>query len=212
MIPQNAWLWRSVGLTLESSRGLGEIETPLQKGTHNISHVLGPRAETVIWREPGLDLLSYLGISPREAGGNWSSPWGHRHWQKPFWGAHFTTWILVQEPFWNPPSSLLTSGPSSAPIQQSVGISSGTPQAKELTGCGHSPTHQQRGCLKTSWAHRHPWTLLCPPGGPGPSPTHQCTGSRTRTSRILQPGTWIHPLVRRLQPQNLKHHPQATLL
>lgn len=31
----------------------------------------------------------------------------------------------------------------------------------------HGPTRQ---------SHSHPWTVPCPPEGPGPGPTHQCTG------------------------------------
>lgn len=31
--------------------------------------------------------------------------------------------------------------------------SAGMPQAKQLTGWGHSHTHQQTGCIKSSWAH-----------------------------------------------------------
>ena len=43
------------------------------------------------------------------------------------------TWCW-QVPFWNPPSSLLASGPSSIPAYQPVGTSPGMPEAKLLNG------------------------------------------------------------------------------
>ena len=95
MSPQNVWLWRPVGLTFSRPRGLWEIETPLLEGAHKISHVLGPRARAVIWKEPGSYPSADLGESTGQAGDNWSSPWGHRHWWQLFWGACSTMWTLV---------------------------------------------------------------------------------------------------------------------
>ena len=69
-------------------------ETSLFKG-HKISHALGPRAEVVIWKEPGSHLPDNFDESPREARGNWSSPWGHRHWCQWFWEACSTMWTQV---------------------------------------------------------------------------------------------------------------------
>ena len=51
-----------------------------------------------------------------------------------------------------PPSSFLAS--------QTVSASDGMPQAKHQARQGHSPNHQQAGCLKT------PWALNCPGHGP----------------------------------------------
>ena len=34
---------------------------------------------------------------------------------------------------------------------------------------GHSPTHLQKGCLITLWAHSHPRTGTCPPESLYPS-------------------------------------------
>ena len=67
-------------------RAVGNRDSTL-KGTHKISHTPETRAETVIWKEPGSDPPADLEESPREAGGNWHSPWGHRHWWQSFWGA-----------------------------------------------------------------------------------------------------------------------------
>ena len=124
------------------------------KGHHKISHVLGPRAEAVIWKESGSDpptdlenllerqkaTLAHLGDidTGRSHFGELVLPCGHWCWHSPFR---------------NPPSSLWTSGPSPTHAHQPIGTSTGTSQAKQLNGQGHSPTHQQTGCLKTLWAH-----------------------------------------------------------
>ena len=68
-------------------------KTSLFKG-HKISHALGPRAEVVIWKEPGSDLPDTFDKSPREARGNWSSLWGHGHWKKPLLRVCCPTWTL----------------------------------------------------------------------------------------------------------------------
>ena len=62
---------------------------------------------------------------------------------------------------WNPPSSLLASGPSTTPTHQYVGTSTGMPQTKQLTGWRQSTTHQQIGCLKNP-----PEPLATPGHGP----------------------------------------------
>ena len=72
--PQNVWLWRPLELIFGRARGLWQINSPFLKGTLKISHTLGPRAEAVIWKEPRSDTLANLGETPREKGGNWSSP------------------------------------------------------------------------------------------------------------------------------------------
>ena len=82
-----------------------------------------------------------------------------------------------QAPLWNPPWSLLDSEPSPALAQQPVDTNTGMPQANQLTGQGHSLTHQQTGCPKTP----------DPIAAPGHSPTHHCTGTRPGTPRALQP-------------------------
>ena len=56
MSPQSIWLWKTSRAYFRESQRPGEIETQLLKGSHKISHVLGPEAEAVISREPGLDL------------------------------------------------------------------------------------------------------------------------------------------------------------
>ena len=93
--PQKVWLWRPMGLTFRRARRLWERETPLLKCEHKISHTPGPRAEAVIWKEPGSDPPADVGEAPGETGGDWSSLWGHRHWWHPFWGACSTMRTLV---------------------------------------------------------------------------------------------------------------------
>ena len=81
----------------------------------------------------------------------------------------------------------------------------GRPQAKQLTRQGHSPTYQQTGCLMT------PWTQPCPPEGPGPSPTHQCTGTGPGTTRDLQPET-LGPSSSKQQADTSPRNPWALAL
>ena len=122
-------------------RGLLETETSLLKGVHKMPPALRHRAEAVIWKKPGLDPLEQ---PPGDTGGNWNSPWGHRCWWQPIWGAHATTRALVIE------SAILESflpGPGPGPTHQPVSTRTGTPQAKLLTG-GHSLTHQQTSSLR----------------------------------------------------------------
>ena len=138
--PQNIWLWSPVGLILGSPKGLGEIEASLLRGTCKISQALGPKAEAVIWKEPGSDLHADLGEFPGEAGGNWSSSTdtdtGSIHFgELILWCGHWC-WQVT---FWNPPSSLLASGPSPVLTHQPVGTSTGMSHAKQLTRQGNSP-------------------------------------------------------------------------
>lgn len=39
---------KAIGAYFRRSRGVWEIDIPLLKGTHKISHILGPRVEMVI--------------------------------------------------------------------------------------------------------------------------------------------------------------------
>ena len=59
-----------MGLTFGKARGVWEIQTPLLKCSHKISHNLGTRVETVSGKELGWDAPADLGEPPREAGGN----------------------------------------------------------------------------------------------------------------------------------------------
>ena len=56
-------------------------------------------------------------------------------------GEYSLVWALLEAAIFSP-----TLGPT----QHLLGSSAGTPQAKELTGWEHSPTHQQTGCQKSS--------------------------------------------------------------
>ena len=131
------------------------IETPLFKSAHKMSQLLRPRAE--IWRAWS-DLPSNSGESPREATGNGSSPWGHRHrwwaFQEPLLPCGHWCW---RASFWNPPSSLLASRwPGLA--QRAVDTNTRMPQVMQLTG--QNPTYQQTGCPTNFWPYS------CPGHGP----------------------------------------------
>ena len=58
--------------------------------------------------------------------------------------------------------------------------------AKQLTGWEHNPTHQQTGCLKTSWAHSHlhthplTWPCLLEAQDPAPFTSGQAPAPPTR--------------------------------
>ena len=65
-------------LTLKSARGLWDIESPLLKDAHKISHVPGPKTEAVTGKDPVSDRPVDLRETPRGEGDDWSSPWGHR--------------------------------------------------------------------------------------------------------------------------------------
>lgn len=54
---KNIWLWRPIWLIFWRSKELWEIETLLWKGAHKIFYDLGPKAEAVIWKEPGHQLI-----------------------------------------------------------------------------------------------------------------------------------------------------------
>lgn len=130
---------------LQAPRKLRKI---LLKGSHKTSHVPGPRAEPVIWKKPGSGLPAYLRKPPEH---RWEATEFHPgtqtlHWWKSFWGVHSTTWTLIQERFWSLPSSLLNlrTQPCLYPI-----ASSGTPQIKELTGCGKAPPTSREAALRT---------------------------------------------------------------
>ena len=59
-----------MGLEYRSSTGLGETETPLSEGAHQVSCALGSRT-----KKPGPDLLGGLGGSPGEVEVGSGSQW-----------------------------------------------------------------------------------------------------------------------------------------
>ena len=71
-------------------------------------------------------------------------------------------------------SELPISAPRAGPIQQPTGSRAGTPQAKQQARQENNPTHQQTGCLNSSWAYSHlktsPLTWHCPPEEKDPAP------------------------------------------
>ena len=79
----------------ETQRAVGNRDFTLKgEDLHKISHIPGPRAETIIWKEPESDLCADLGKSGKERG-TWSTALGHRRWWQPFWGAQSTMWTQV---------------------------------------------------------------------------------------------------------------------
>ena len=73
MVSQNICLWRLAGLNLGRVRGPWEVDSTL-KGAYKISHAPGPRAEAIIWKQPGSEAAADLGEPPREARGSWTHP------------------------------------------------------------------------------------------------------------------------------------------
>ena len=54
------WQEGPVGLVHRNSTGLGEMETPLLKGTHRLSCALGPRVKQRLHRNLGQTCLQFL--------------------------------------------------------------------------------------------------------------------------------------------------------
>ena len=73
---------------------------------------------------------------------------------------HLCEYLLKQTSSW-----VVSTRPG--PTQQPVGFSAGMPQVKQPTRLEHSSICQQTGCLKSSWAHRHPLTQHCLLHSPG---------------------------------------------
>ena len=76
----------------ESQKAVGNRDSTPEGGTHTLTHsrIQGRSNLTAAWVRP--DCRSWE--PQREAGGNRSSPWGHRHWQQPCLEAPSTTWTL----------------------------------------------------------------------------------------------------------------------
>ena len=76
----------------ESQKPMGNRDSTPKGDTHNLTHS----------RTQGRSNLKAAWVTPncrswepgREAGGNCSSPWGHRHWRQPFLEAPSTAWTL----------------------------------------------------------------------------------------------------------------------
>lgn len=79
--PEHLAFWASRAYFRES-QGAGENKDFTLKGHTKSDTFPGPRTEEVIWEEPGSDVPTNLGESPRELRGNWSSPW-QRHCHRP---------------------------------------------------------------------------------------------------------------------------------
>ena len=82
------------GLLLGKPEGYGKQRLH-SEGRHKTSPTPGPREEVVIRREPESELPDGPGAPPGEAGGNQSSPWGHRHQQQTIRGTGSTVKTLM---------------------------------------------------------------------------------------------------------------------
>ena len=122
-----------------------------------------PGKEAVTPQETGPDLLATIGGSSAEVGAavahcrDKDTAGGSS-------GEYSLVWALLEGTI---------SCPRPGPTQQPVGSSAGTPWAKQLTGQEHSPTHQQKGHLKSSeptalWTC--PLSRPCMPQGQDPAP------------------------------------------
>ena len=136
--PQRIRLWRPVGFDCRTSTGLGETETPLLEGTHEVVRVAGPRGKEQ-WPHSRLNqtyllmlegLLKRWGVAVAHRG---NKDTGSRSSEK-----SSLTWALLESAI--------------SPTKEPVGSSAGSPQAKQLTGREASPTHQQTSRLKFYWA------------------------------------------------------------
>ena len=167
------------GLLSGDPEGYGNRDSTLKEHTQNLTVV---ETQSKKLKRAWWDLPSNCGESPREATGNGSSSWGHRHrwwaFQEPLLPRGHCCWWAS---FWNPPSSLLAS-PWPGLAQRAVDTNTRMPQVMQLAG--KNPTHQQTGCLKTFWpyscpghgpAHKmgqdiapHSIAQILDPGPPGP--------------------------------------------
>ena len=129
------------------TKGFWEIKTPHLKQCTEIFHTetQGKRSNLKgTWVRP----TWWFGESHRESEGNWGS-----HWDTDTSSSHLGELILPrghwywQAPFWNPPSSLLSSGPSPTLIHQPVGTSTGKPHAQWLSKWGTAPPTTKQAAL-----------------------------------------------------------------
>ena len=77
MSPRTFGFWKPAGLNFGNPTGVGEIETSLLKGGHEISHTPGPRVKsshlTGVWARP---ICPFWSVSQGSVDG-YVSPWGH---------------------------------------------------------------------------------------------------------------------------------------
>ena len=156
-----------MGLDHRNTTGLGETETQLLEGTHC------PVCTGILGKSK-----YFTGACARPTCSSCTVSSGGRVW----------LWLTVEtrtlaelsegthcyELSWS-----LILIPRSGPTQQLVGVSAGTPHARQSTGQEHSTIHQQRGSLKSSWIYNHikhiPWHNYYPQRDKKIS-THQKTG------------------------------------
>lgn len=115
------------------SQWVGNRDSSLKR--NKTPHAPWHREEAVIWKESREDLSAGLEEFLGKAGGKWSLPAGHRHWQQPLWEACSTMWApVLASAIWNPLSSLSGSGPSPTHTQQLIDTSTGMTQANQQGG------------------------------------------------------------------------------
>lgn len=109
------WTSRMSGFEGQQSSRTGEPEDSQkqrlcsERVNTKLHMIQVPEQRQVSWKDHGSDLPADLREPPREAGGNWDSPWKHRLWQQ-----HFGELVLPQDhyqvQFWHPPFSPLATG------------------------------------------------------------------------------------------------------
>ena len=104
------------------------------------------------WTRP----TTTVGGSPMEVGVSSGSSWGQGHWRQQSWKMPLV-WVLLE----------VTINPTTEPTDSRAG----SPQAKQLTGREHNPTHQWIMGLKFFWAWPYPPEQ--DPVFPTTSPSHQ---------------------------------------
>ena len=155
--PQRSWLWRPAGFDCRTSTGLRKTETQLVESTHKVLCTPRPKEKEQL---PHRRLNHTYLLVLEDLLQRWGAAVAH-HRNKGTGsrssGKYSSAWAL-------PEAAII-------PTKEPVGSSAGSPQAKQLTGTEHSPTHQQTSGLKFYRAQ------LCLPEQdpvlPTTSPSHQ---------------------------------------
>ena len=135
---QRIRLWRLAGFDCRTSTGLGETETPLLQGTHNVMCVSGLRGKEQ-WPHRRLyqtNLLVLEGLLQRQ--GVAAAHSGDKDTGSRSSGKYSLAWALLESTI--------------SPTKELVASSAGSPQAKQPTGRELRPTHQQISRLRFYWA------------------------------------------------------------
>ena len=139
--PRSTWLWNRQGLSAEAPQDRGKQILLLRRLTQAFTLGTGAKqwhhrslGQTYLWVFESLlrrqqSAVVYCG--GKDTGGRCTREYS-------------SAWILLE-------LAILAPRPDST--QQPTGSNAGTPQAKPPPRLEHCPTHQQTGCLKSSWAN-----------------------------------------------------------